>query len=187
MDLIAPCSCTGSIKWIHRACVDHWRHEKQGTDLYTHCELCKTPYAVSRRTLTLWDYLRVKVPLKERIFYALELAYLVIKLCGFAERQVRTLRRLSRSRPNLIEDEPSSSLVLLSPGGPLNILSVITWCVWWLCRITLHSTATQPSYDLTILIFHITSTVRHVLEFLRWRRESAFETVVSRSELTEHG
>ena len=43
-DLIAPCSCNGSVKWVHRKCLDKWRATSQEA-FYT-CELCKTAFKI---------------------------------------------------------------------------------------------------------------------------------------------
>ncbi|KAI5060392.1 hypothetical protein GOP47_0024812 [Adiantum capillus-veneris] len=39
-NLETPCACTGSLKFAHRNCVQHWCNEKGDTI----CEICKTPY-----------------------------------------------------------------------------------------------------------------------------------------------
>jgi hypothetical protein len=45
--LISPCACAGSLKWIHRQCLQDWQRtlRAQGQGRRAHiCELCKTPY-----------------------------------------------------------------------------------------------------------------------------------------------
>ncbi|XP_002990174.2 uncharacterized protein LOC9647986 isoform X2 [Selaginella moellendorffii] len=42
-DFIAPCRCKGSSKFVHRACLDHWRSVKEGF-AFAHCTTCKSPY-----------------------------------------------------------------------------------------------------------------------------------------------
>ncbi|MCO5572669.1 hypothetical protein L7F22_026427 [Adiantum nelumboides] len=39
-NLESPCACTGSLKFAHRSCVQHWCNEKGDTV----CEICKTSY-----------------------------------------------------------------------------------------------------------------------------------------------
>eukprot|EP00435_Cladocopium_sp_Y103_P069299 s436_g33.t1 len=43
-DLIAPCLCKGSGKWVHRRCLDHWRARGQGSRTFTHCPNCHFGY-----------------------------------------------------------------------------------------------------------------------------------------------
>jgi len=43
-DLIAPCQCDGSVKWIHRSCLDHWRVDGQNSRAFTHCPNCAFAY-----------------------------------------------------------------------------------------------------------------------------------------------
>ncbi|KAI5066873.1 hypothetical protein GOP47_0017401 [Adiantum capillus-veneris] len=40
LNLEAPCACTGSLKFAHRKCVQHWCNEKGDTV----CEICCKPY-----------------------------------------------------------------------------------------------------------------------------------------------
>jgi hypothetical protein len=44
-ELIAPCRCTGSLKYIHRSCLQKWRFEAiaRNPRYITHCEVCQTP------------------------------------------------------------------------------------------------------------------------------------------------
>eukprot|EP01038_Epipyxis_sp_PR26KG_P008680 gene8680-11731_t len=42
-DLIAPCKCSGSQKWVHRACLDKWRSMKEDK-AFSACTECLGPY-----------------------------------------------------------------------------------------------------------------------------------------------
>lgn len=42
-DFITPCKCKGTSKYVHRACLDHWRAVKEGF-AFAHCTTCKAPY-----------------------------------------------------------------------------------------------------------------------------------------------
>lgn len=54
-DLIAPCECTGTVRWIHRSCLDQWRLESVNRNPHyvTHCELCHKPFSVMIKRSTL--------------------------------------------------------------------------------------------------------------------------------------
>lgn len=41
---ISPCKCDGSIKWVHRNCLDSWRIQSANYSDMTQCYLCKTHY-----------------------------------------------------------------------------------------------------------------------------------------------
>jgi len=45
-DLIAPCRCKGSSKWIHRSCLDQWRATKREGRAFTHCGTCDFEFVV---------------------------------------------------------------------------------------------------------------------------------------------
>lgn len=40
-DLIAPCRCSGSMKWVHRKCLNKWRVDAVNPQNFTHCRQCK--------------------------------------------------------------------------------------------------------------------------------------------------
>ncbi|CAI5511166.1 unnamed protein product [Closterium sp. Naga37s-1] len=42
-DLIAPCKCKGSARFVHRHCLDQWRATKEGF-AFCHCSTCKTRF-----------------------------------------------------------------------------------------------------------------------------------------------
>eukprot|EP00933_Yihiella_yeosuensis_P066535 TRINITY_DN7084_c1_g1_i3.p1 TRINITY_DN7084_c1_g1~~TRINITY_DN7084_c1_g1_i3.p1 ORF type:complete len:305 (+),score=37.28 TRINITY_DN7084_c1_g1_i3:149-1063(+) len=71
--LIEPCVCTGSVRFIHRSCLDRWRHQNLGSSVANvlRCELCSFAYAYefrrarpmeAMRTLTL-SVIYVSLPL----------------------------------------------------------------------------------------------------------------------------
>lgn len=56
-DVIAPCECTGTVRWIHRSCLDQWRLESVNRNPHyvTHCELCHKPFTVMIKRSTLLE------------------------------------------------------------------------------------------------------------------------------------
>ncbi|CAI5477800.1 unnamed protein product [Closterium sp. Yama58-4] len=42
-DLIAPCRCKGSARFVHRHCLDQWRANKEGF-AFCHCSTCKARF-----------------------------------------------------------------------------------------------------------------------------------------------
>ena len=44
--LIAPCRCKGTVKYIHRECLDTWRASHTTADCFTHCPQCKFEYVI---------------------------------------------------------------------------------------------------------------------------------------------
>eukprot|EP00931_Biecheleriopsis_adriatica_P104421 TRINITY_DN79097_c0_g1_i1.p1 TRINITY_DN79097_c0_g1~~TRINITY_DN79097_c0_g1_i1.p1 ORF type:complete len:400 (+),score=52.60 TRINITY_DN79097_c0_g1_i1:67-1200(+) len=45
-DLIAPCLCSGTGKWVHRRCLDRWRADGSGPNRFTHCPNCQFAYVL---------------------------------------------------------------------------------------------------------------------------------------------
>ncbi|XP_078437833.1 RING/FYVE/PHD zinc finger superfamily protein [Wolffia australiana] len=42
-DLIAPCNCKGTQKYVHRSCLDSWRSTKEGL-AFSHCTECQAVF-----------------------------------------------------------------------------------------------------------------------------------------------
>jgi uncharacterized membrane protein YidH (DUF202 family) len=45
-DLIAPCYCAGSMKYVHRSCIDEFRATNPHGRAFTHCPQCQFEYKV---------------------------------------------------------------------------------------------------------------------------------------------
>ena len=48
-ELISPCRCNGTSKYIHRKCLNRWREFQRGREGERHCMECKEEYIVRRR------------------------------------------------------------------------------------------------------------------------------------------
>lgn len=44
-DLISPCQCRGTQKFVHRSCLDHWRAAKEGF-AFAHCTECRALFCL---------------------------------------------------------------------------------------------------------------------------------------------
>ncbi|WJX70147.1 RING-type E3 ubiquitin transferase [Trifolium repens] len=65
-DLIAPCHCKGTQKYVHRSCLDNWRSTKEGF-AFSHCTECRAVFI-----------LRANVP-KDRWWLRLKFQFLVAR------------------------------------------------------------------------------------------------------------
>lgn len=43
-DLIAPCQCSGSVRFIHQTCLKRWIFSQSSPESGPKCELCSAPY-----------------------------------------------------------------------------------------------------------------------------------------------
>jgi len=63
-DLIVPCNCSGSIKYIHRDCLQKWLNYSlrtgKGTNESTSCTVCGEPYRIIVSRPSVWQYLEHK-------------------------------------------------------------------------------------------------------------------------------
>lgn len=65
-DLIAPCYCRGTQKYVHRSCLDNWRSTKEGF-AFSHCTECRAVFL-----------LRANVP-PDRWWLRLKFQFLVVR------------------------------------------------------------------------------------------------------------
>jgi len=106
-NLIAPCLCKGSARWIHRQCLDQWRATKSMKDAFTHCGTCKFKYVIKTRvdkseSTQLWRY-RLLVFRDSLLF--LIVAHLLISLIALILQYVFPKGLLSPTVYELPEDE----------------------------------------------------------------------------------
>eukprot|EP01116_Phalansterium_solitarium_P001700 TRINITY_DN11513_c0_g1_i1.p1 TRINITY_DN11513_c0_g1~~TRINITY_DN11513_c0_g1_i1.p1 ORF type:complete len:358 (-),score=11.39 TRINITY_DN11513_c0_g1_i1:4-1002(-) len=47
--LIAPCNCDGSIKYVHRSCLDSWRAASPNPQSFSTCDVCHFVYVIKQR------------------------------------------------------------------------------------------------------------------------------------------
>jgi hypothetical protein len=49
-DFIRPCLCTGSLKWVHRQCLDRWRVASMNNESFFKCDECGHYYSFVNNT-----------------------------------------------------------------------------------------------------------------------------------------
>ena len=71
-DMIAPCMCSGTMKWVHRSCLDTWRTVSPRFSSFSECDVCHFKYRVQKKPLGMWP----------RISYILKIIRDVVFLLG---------------------------------------------------------------------------------------------------------
>eukprot|EP01094_Clydonella_sp_ATCC50884_P011238 TRINITY_DN21036_c0_g1_i1.p1 TRINITY_DN21036_c0_g1~~TRINITY_DN21036_c0_g1_i1.p1 ORF type:complete len:385 (-),score=55.57 TRINITY_DN21036_c0_g1_i1:82-1215(-) len=79
-DLIAPCACGGSQRWVHRACLNEWRAMSPREDSFWMCDVCGVEYLLEEeRTHALWwSYAKASMKLLRDTILLLALCQLVV-------------------------------------------------------------------------------------------------------------
>ena len=49
-DLIVPCRCSGTMEYVHRACLQEWRSQDVNSNNFTRCNQCLYEYQISNTT-----------------------------------------------------------------------------------------------------------------------------------------
>ncbi|XP_028776849.1 E3 ubiquitin-protein ligase MARCH2 [Neltuma alba] len=58
-DIIAPCHCKGTQKYVHRSCLDNWRSTKEGF-AFSHCTECRAVFVLRANVPNDRWWLRLK-------------------------------------------------------------------------------------------------------------------------------
>jgi hypothetical protein len=79
-DLIAPCNCAGSAKYVHRDCLDEWRASVDRPRAFSHCAVCTREFTLlpTRPHSALWKRQAKFKALVARDFF---LAFLLCQAC----------------------------------------------------------------------------------------------------------
>lgn len=51
-ELIAPCMCRGTMKYVHRSCLNNWRFSSNKTESFYQCDYCGGRYKLDESYLT---------------------------------------------------------------------------------------------------------------------------------------
>lgn len=51
-NLISPCVCSGTLKYVHQSCLQNWIRTSNNTN----CELCKHPFELRSKFKPLWKW-----------------------------------------------------------------------------------------------------------------------------------
>lgn len=109
-ELIQPCMCTGTAKYVHRDCLDEWRANKLNRRAFTHCSVCNYMYTVQVVSL---PPSKCSHAIKARIARDSILVFLFVQLiiCGIGALiwQMDTDGQVQRAFPDWISDHEKTT------------------------------------------------------------------------------
>ena len=53
-ELFAPCACTGSMRYVHRSCLDEWRVRSANPHSFARCDQCHASYRCRSHPMAHW-------------------------------------------------------------------------------------------------------------------------------------
>ena len=88
-DLIQPCLCSGSVRFVHRACLDTWRATKQA-GAFSSCGTCKFKYKIVEKNpdIGLWELLWYRLKVGRDLCAIACLLFLAIALCAYGAAEL---------------------------------------------------------------------------------------------------
>ncbi|CAG7640061.1 unnamed protein product [Allacma fusca] len=94
-ELISPCYCSGSLRWVHQVCLQHWIRASGNKA----CELCRYPFCMRSKLKPpcQWEALPMSSSEKRRffcsaIFHSIALGCVIWSLYVLIERTVQELK-----------------------------------------------------------------------------------------------
>lgn len=81
-DLIAPCLCSGTMKWVHRSCLDTWRTVSPNKLSFSECDVCHFKYRVQQKPVSAWDKISYALKITRDIVVVFAVAIAMIVIVG---------------------------------------------------------------------------------------------------------
>ena len=81
-DLISPCMCSGTMKWVHRSCLDTWRTVSPNKLSFSECDVCHFKYRVQKKTLGMWPRISFGLKITRDVIFVLAVAVAMILIVG---------------------------------------------------------------------------------------------------------
>ena len=92
-DLISPCNCSGTSKWVHQQCLQRWRAYNINSAYHDKCEICLFNYIISKKgklETYIFDIEKYHVSILE-IMLSLAFTYLIGNLLWLADMETNYL------------------------------------------------------------------------------------------------
>lgn len=86
-DFISPCACQGSLKYVHRHCLDQWRIISPNPKSFYHCDICNTKYQfkmVGDSSTKLKNYIKYGCAVGSDIFLIFLGFFILVGICSIA-------------------------------------------------------------------------------------------------------
>ena len=116
-ELISPCMCKGTQKFVHRSCLDHWRSLNDGSFAFSNCTTCNAQFHLPEVEQPVGDYFTVWH------------AFLMLQ---FVSRSLSLLSTYCFLVAPVLESWPGFSLLRpLLDCWQLYIHRLLPWRPWW--------------------------------------------------------
>jgi len=128
--LIRPCKCSGSMKFIHKLCLQQWRMLSPRSDHVNKCSVCQQEYRITTLSLFKKVFYFYALPGFEALFYSCCITYLIGYLMGPGDEASRAEKATSFPPFTPTRRVEPSSLASPSPAAHLDHCSpkvVSTW------------------------------------------------------------
>lgn len=81
-DLISPCLCSGTMKWVHRSCLDTWRTVSPNKLSFSECDVCHFKYRVQKKPLGMWPKVSYALKITRDILFVFAVAIAAVLIVG---------------------------------------------------------------------------------------------------------
>lgn len=75
--LIVPCSCEGSIKFVHKSCIKKWILNSEQKISEAKCEICHTKFVIKKNNVTHFDKMRCRRFVRNLIAFIIGISLII--------------------------------------------------------------------------------------------------------------
>jgi len=79
-NLISPCKCIGSMKYVHQKCIEHFIETTENEYFKNHCYVCNTKYDFICSQFTFIQYVCLFFAMLGFLFYFLLIIFIIAQL-----------------------------------------------------------------------------------------------------------
>eukprot|EP01119_Soliformovum_irregulare_P002269 TRINITY_DN12555_c0_g1_i1.p1 TRINITY_DN12555_c0_g1~~TRINITY_DN12555_c0_g1_i1.p1 ORF type:complete len:234 (-),score=2.55 TRINITY_DN12555_c0_g1_i1:175-876(-) len=136
-ELIAPCRCRGTARYVHRDCLNSWR-DTRGGKLKYRCEICLTNFRFELQYPSFWSFVKNHWTIFEKMTYSSSLFSslfsIVVSLLAYKRDRVNRAPRDPNLRDTMKYRRIPLFLItelaqLFLYGWPANLKVVMTSCM----------------------------------------------------------
>jgi len=141
--LISPCDCRVTLKYVHQNCLQHWREDDEERDAFNMCLVCKREYQIKKKETFRFPYNFIKIiqngaqyVLLHTIVFSIAIMsrymdlssnYTLYLIEGFKKPSQKIIKFFDEYQLSAISYYYSVFILLMTIIAYLTVFSILTW------------------------------------------------------------
>jgi len=176
-ELISPCRCKGTAKFVHRECLNDWRRVKRRRSYQ--CEICEAHYRVKFIYPSVWQYMKTSWTWTEKVMYISSVissfSSIWVSISSYRRDQLKKEKSKAKKR-TLTEGKEASaktSLELEKPISPVQLLENMSNLFFY---------GWPKNLKILLLFCMLSVTIGNVVLYKGWRERFRQEYILPADE-----